>query len=146
MRPKHFKEYENMTEVVPGVFVNVGESVHIVDELGEVATWNCDEWTEDPESVTATINAVILATKYGAEAVRQNIESKGLQLASLIDETIEFIEDNENSPDGSDLVEWLQRKHPTYFNAVKHCSWTILCNYARECWITQGKPDIYDEN
>ncbi len=88
-RPKHFQEYENMTEIVPGVFVNPGESVHIVDEIDEVACWNNDEWQDDPESITATVNAVILATKYGAKAVRENIEYHGKIMDVLVAQTFQ---------------------------------------------------------
>jgi len=86
-RPEHYAEYADSTEIVPGVFVDPGDAVYIVDDIGEVASWNADEWAEDPEAVTATINACIVATKYGPAAVRKNIENKGATLMSLIEST-----------------------------------------------------------
>lgn len=88
-RPQHFQEYEDMTEIVPGVFVNPGDSVYIVDEQSEIVSWNTDEWQNDPESITATINAVILATKYGAKAVRENIEYHGKIMDVLVAQTFQ---------------------------------------------------------
>lgn len=86
-RPKHFAEYAGMNEPVPGVFVETGSAVYIVDDVGEVVSWNADEWAEDPESVTGMVNAVALAAVKGAAAVRQNIGLHGHVLKQLMHET-----------------------------------------------------------
>ena len=86
-RPNHYDQYADIPEIVPGVFVSPGECVHIVDDQGEVVSWTGDEWDADPESVTATINAVILAAKFGPAAVRRNIADKGQTIENLIRET-----------------------------------------------------------
>lgn len=85
-RPRHFDNYSGIPEIVPGIFVEPSDAVYIVDDEGEVVSWNSDEWEEDPEAVTATVNAVILATKQGANAVRQNMKTGGI-LRSLIMDT-----------------------------------------------------------
>jgi hypothetical protein len=92
-RPQHYQEYDDTVEVVPGVFVDAGESVTIVDDQGEVAHWTADEWQEDANAVTATVNAVILATKNGPNAVRQNLKpgKQGDALKHLIDQTHELV-------------------------------------------------------
>ena len=86
MRAEHFNDYVDIPEIVPGVFVDPGNGVYIVDDEGEVACWVDSEWS-DPDAVTATINAVILATKKGASAVRQNIIDNGQTLLNLVLET-----------------------------------------------------------
>jgi hypothetical protein len=86
-RARHFDEYSDTPEIVPGVFVAPGSALYIVDEQGEVCSWNYDEICEDGEAFTAAINAAILATAKGANAVRQNIESKGITIAALQTET-----------------------------------------------------------
>jgi hypothetical protein len=80
----HLKEYENFTEIVPGVFYEPGEAVYIVDGKGEVCSWNADEWAEDPTAITATIVAVALAAAKGPSSVRHNLETKGLIASDLI--------------------------------------------------------------
>lgn len=53
------------------------EGVYIYDASGqEVVCWVDDEW-EDPSTVTATLNAISLALKHGAEAVRRRIPVPG---------------------------------------------------------------------
>ena len=79
------KQYENLSEISRGVFVSPGDAVYIVDDIGEVCSWNLDEWAEDADTVTATIFAVAIASKLGPEAVRANIESKGLVLEKLVE-------------------------------------------------------------
>jgi hypothetical protein len=86
-RPAHFQQYAEMTEVVPGVFVNRGKSVHLVDDSGEVIGWNKDEWADDPLAVTACVNACLLAAVKGVAAVRETLHGSGGQLTALIDET-----------------------------------------------------------
>lgn len=92
-RPQHYNQYDDTVEIVPGVFVDAGESVTIVDDQGEIVHWTADEWKDDPLAVTATVNAVALATKKGANAVRQNIarNKQGIVLKQLIDETHELV-------------------------------------------------------
>lgn len=63
--------YPGTIEVVPGVFIASGDAVYIADEQGEVVSWNHDEVAEDGEAFTAALNAVILATRAGANAVRR---------------------------------------------------------------------------
>lgn len=87
---EHMDEYANETEIAPGVFVEPGESVTIVDESGEVVHWTADEWTEDPDSVTACVNACVLAAMKGPGAVRANI-GNGKVLMDLIDETMDKV-------------------------------------------------------
>ncbi len=87
-RASHYAGYAHDPEIVPGVFVSTeDQAVYIVDDRGEVACWNSDEWAEDPEAAIATINAVILAAVKGAAAVRENIKLKGHTLKQLIHET-----------------------------------------------------------
>jgi hypothetical protein len=81
-------KYPGCTEVVPGVFISVGDAVYIADEKGEVVTWNADEVAEDGEAFTAALNGVILAALYGADAVRDNISSHGERLEELITSTL----------------------------------------------------------
>lgn len=95
----HMDDYRDQTEVVPGVFVDPGESVTIVDRDGEVVHWTADEWIEDPEAVTATVNLSILAAVKGPEAARESIEQKGKTLVDLIDETMYRVR-----PDGVEHV------------------------------------------
>jgi len=91
-RPSHFHGYEQaFTEIVPGVFYAPGDAVYIVDDEGEVVSWNRDEWHDDSEAVTATVTAVALAAKCGAAAVRCNINSGGEALDELLIETYEEI-------------------------------------------------------
>jgi hypothetical protein len=86
-RPQHFDNYSGIPEIVPGVFVEPGDAVYIVDDEGEIVSWNCDEWNDDPEAVTATVNAVALAVSKGANAVRENIKQEGQVLRNLIMDT-----------------------------------------------------------
>lgn len=87
--PKPFViKYPGTAEIVPGVFIAVGEAVYIADDKGEVVTWNADEVAEDGEAFTAALNAVILAALYGPDAVRDNLSSKGERLRELIDATL----------------------------------------------------------
>ena len=88
-RPDHYKEYDEFLEIVPGVFVDPDQGVYIVDDIGEVVCWVDTEWQDDPSAVTATVNAVILATKYGSQAVRKNLENKGQELRDLMINTYE---------------------------------------------------------
>jgi len=83
-RPDHYKDYNECVELSPGVFAWTGEFVAIVDDEGEVCSWNRDEWEEDSESVTATVNAVALAVAKGSAAVRKNINNGGLELRNLV--------------------------------------------------------------
>lgn len=91
-RPAHYQEYEDMTEVVPGVFYEPGAGVYIVDDLGEVVCWVDSEW-EDPLAVTACVNACILAAVKGAAAVRENLwgRNSGARLEALCEETHEKV-------------------------------------------------------
>ena len=73
-----------MIEVCKGVFVSAGEAIYIVDECGEVTSWNQDEWAEDAESVTACAVACIVAAQKGAGAVRRNIELSGSIVRDMI--------------------------------------------------------------
>ena len=86
-RATHYDNYSEYTEIVPGVFYEPGDAVYIVDDEGEVISWNCDEWADDTDAITATITAVVLATKRGAMAVRTNINGGGAELIDLIEET-----------------------------------------------------------
>ena len=90
-RPPHYAEYQDIPEIVPGVFVLPGAGVYIVDDDGEVCSWNDGEWEGDPEAVTATVNAVALAAAKGAAAVRRNIASRGAVIDQLIQETGERV-------------------------------------------------------
>jgi hypothetical protein len=85
-RPKHYQEYQNLSEIVPGVFVEPGDGVYIVDDQGEVVSWTKDEWAEDPWAVTAAVCACILAARRGPAAVRQSLFS---QAGNLLDDLIE---------------------------------------------------------
>ncbi len=81
-------EYPNSNEIVPGVFVTPGEAVYIVDDKGEVVTWNADEAAADPEAFTAALAAVALAASEGAGAVRDNIGSNSERLRERIEKTL----------------------------------------------------------
>jgi hypothetical protein len=83
----HYAEYADIPEIAPGVFVTPGDAVYIVDDEGEVVTWNADEAAEDGFAFTAALNAVALATKHGAAAVRANIADAGQTLERMILET-----------------------------------------------------------
>jgi hypothetical protein len=49
--------------------------VRIIGSDGiEVVSWNADEWQEDVDAVTATLNAVSLALKYGVNAVQDLLQ------------------------------------------------------------------------
>lgn len=85
-RPHHYMLYSGIPEVAPGVFVDPGESVTIVDDEGEVATWTADEVAEDDDAFTAAVNAAVLAALKGAAAVRENIETRGEVLVRHIEE------------------------------------------------------------
>jgi hypothetical protein len=83
-RPAHYAEYDGIPEIAPGVFVSAGDAVYIVDDRGEVMSWNCDEAADDEYAFTAALNAVALAVKHGAAAVRQNIDDAGDTLDKMI--------------------------------------------------------------
>lgn len=78
-----YEDDPNLIEVTKGVFVSTGDAVYIVDDQGEVTSWNSDEWAEDAESVTACVVASIVAAQKGAGAVRKNIELSGQILRSM---------------------------------------------------------------
>ena len=92
-RPAHFKEYEKLPEIVPGVFIESEAGIYIVDDIGEVVMWSPTEW-EDPSAVTAALVAVALAAKHGASAVRRNLETQGAAVDGLILETAEAVNGN----------------------------------------------------
>jgi hypothetical protein len=79
-----YEDDPNLIEVCKGVFVSAGEAIYIVDECGEVTSWNQDEWAEDAESVTACAVACIVAAQKGAGAVRRNIELSGSIVRDMI--------------------------------------------------------------
>lgn len=78
-----YENYPDLIEVTKGVFVSSGEAVYIVDDQGEVTSWNLYEWADDPESVTACVVACIVAAQKGASAVRKNIELSGQILKDI---------------------------------------------------------------
>lgn len=85
-RPAHYANYEQLPEIVPGVFIEAEADIYIiyiVDDVGEVVMWSPSEW-EDPSAVSAALHAVALAAKQGAAAVRRNLETQGTVLARLI--------------------------------------------------------------
>jgi hypothetical protein len=86
-RLPHYADYADTPEVSPGVFVAAGDGVYIVDDDGEVVCWTAEEVAEDGYAFTAAINAVALATKHGAAAVRENIDGWGTRLDAMILET-----------------------------------------------------------
>jgi hypothetical protein len=86
-RLPHYAEYADLPEISPGVFVAAGSGVYIVDDDGEVVCWTADEAAEDGYAFTAAVNAVALATKHGAAAVRENIDGRGIRLDAMILET-----------------------------------------------------------
>lgn len=79
-----YEDDESLVEVTKGVFVSVGDAIYIVDDQGEVTSWNCDEWAESPDSVTACAVACIVAAQKGAGAVRKNIELSGSILRDMV--------------------------------------------------------------
>ena len=79
-----YEDDPNLIEVTKGVFVSVGDAVYIVDDQGEVTSWNQDEWSEDAESVTACVVACIVAAQKGAGAVRKNIELSGSIVRDMV--------------------------------------------------------------
>ena len=79
-----YEDDPNLIEVTKGVFVSVGDAVYIVDDQGEVTSWNQDEWSEDTESVTACAVACIVAAQKGASAVRKNIELSGQIVRDMV--------------------------------------------------------------
>lgn len=87
-RPAHYAEYEDMTEVVPGVFIDDSDTgIYIVDDEGEVCCWVESEWIEDPTVAMTVARAVAIASSMGAQHVRANIENKGNTLMGLINRT-----------------------------------------------------------
>lgn len=86
-RPSHYEDYDDLTEVSPGVFVDPGHAVYIVDDEGEVFCSVNTEWAEEPEAVTAALNAVALAVRHGAAAVRRNIVGRGALLLEMVEQT-----------------------------------------------------------
>jgi len=92
-RAKHFEQYGDIPEVVPGVFVDPGQMVYIVDARGEVVSWGEDEWADDTYSVTAAVTAVAIAALDGASMVRLNIARSGEVLRSFIGLTAERLQD-----------------------------------------------------
>ncbi len=50
------------------VMMHDGVYIHDVHDK-EVVSWTIDEWRHDIDAVTATLNAVSLALKHGADAV-----------------------------------------------------------------------------
>lgn len=95
-RPKHYADYADFTEVLPGVFYEPGAAVYIVDDEGEVVSWNADEWAEDPFAVTATVMAVAVAVHCGVEAVRENMQTRGELLQRLISRTYDEVTGGES--------------------------------------------------
>ena len=92
-RPEHYEDYRDMTEVVPGVFIDPGYGVYIVDDEGEVVCWVGTEF-DDTFAVTAALSAVALATSKGAAAVRRNLADRGEVLDSLLEETHDAVCEN----------------------------------------------------
>lgn len=86
MQPKT-EPYPGAVEVVPGVFVAYGDAVYIVDDQGEIVTWNSDEVMEDAEAFTAAVCATALAASCGPAAVRANLQAGGRTLANLVERT-----------------------------------------------------------
>lgn len=84
-RPDHYDDYEGMTEILPGIFVDK-EQIVFVDDEGEITAWTVDEIIEDQdgEVFPCIINAVALAAKLGADKVRENIVCKGAILKEMI--------------------------------------------------------------
>ena len=79
-----YEDDPNLIEVTKGVFVSVGDAIYIVDDQGEVTSWNQDEWSEDSDSVTACAVACIVASQKGAGAVRKNIELSGQIVRGMV--------------------------------------------------------------
>lgn len=79
-----YEDDPNLIEVTKGVFVSVGDAIYIVDDQGEVTSWNQDEWSEDSDSVTACAVACIVAAQKGAGAVRKNIELSGQIVRGMV--------------------------------------------------------------
>ena len=104
-RPKHYDQYADIPEIVPGVFVEPGDAVYIVDAQGEVCSWNADEWQEDPEAVTATVSAVILAATLGAAACRENLKDRGTLVEGLIRRTRRLVGQEPQEVEGCHFVD-----------------------------------------
>lgn len=49
------------------------EAVYIHDSLGEIVSWNSDEWTSDDTVPVCMVNAVIYAMENGGIALRELI-------------------------------------------------------------------------
>lgn len=49
------------------------DAVYIHDVLGEIVSWNVDEWKEDDEVPVCMVNAVLYAMEYGGIALRESI-------------------------------------------------------------------------
>jgi hypothetical protein len=94
-RVAHYADYEDFVEITPGVFIDPYHAVYIVDEKGEVVTWNYDEIVEDGngEGFTAALFAVALAASEGAHTVRENLESKGKRIQERVEKTEQMISD-----------------------------------------------------
>jgi hypothetical protein len=63
-------EIHGMDEIVPGVLLGGEESVHIVDDLGEVVMWEFSEF-EDESAIVAAIHAVALTGLNGPVCIRK---------------------------------------------------------------------------
>ena len=67
------KDYEKLYSPAPGIFVDTEKfsAIYIIDNKGEVVSWNYDEVKEDPSAWTASINAAVMAATKGPQAVRE---------------------------------------------------------------------------
>lgn len=87
-------DYSDAVQPVLGVFIYPGQSVHIVDDIGEICCQNYDEISHDNQAFTASLFAVALATAKGAQAVRKNLEDSGITIDNLCIETFHKLNKN----------------------------------------------------
>lgn len=81
---------EHVIEILPGVRIIWGKSVEIFSESGEIIRWDAREWAADPQTVTASLLAVALASSQGPNQVLVDIFLKGMcafHLAKFTKET-----------------------------------------------------------
>jgi hypothetical protein len=121
-RAEHFEDYADITEVSEGVFIDAGNAVYIVDDEGEVVSWNADEAAEDGEAFTAALNATALACLCGAGAVRECIATNGATLENLIQQTYDELTSERPY---ADVVPLHDRDKATLVAALKF--WRLHC-------------------
>jgi hypothetical protein len=69
-------DYEHFEEVAPNIFVDDYQTIHIVDEKSEIASWNNVDWENDPDVFHAAINSIYITARYGTDTLRDILTRK----------------------------------------------------------------------